>query len=187
MINGSPKIMCLTVDFHENLSQVPLPVRVCAHPTCSLITNFSSEHWTKSVPPKSKRFVADVDTTLVEQVFDVSKRKRKPNVRHHSKANDLRTGHEVAKWVGFCHLAKLRNHPARLKPVSSDSTSHSACPISADLGDEHRAKSIPPESNRFVANLDAAFVQQVLDIPQGKWKPEAYHRAQRITSGLVLV
>jgi hypothetical protein len=44
--------------------------------------------------------------------------------------------------------------------------SHPAGAISADLGGEHRAKSIPPKSNRFVADIDPTLVQQVFDIPQ---------------------
>ena len=65
--------------------------------------------------------MADIDTAFVEQIFDISKRKRKPDVKHHCKANDLGTGFEVAKWRVFCHLNKLEPRPTRLKPVSSDS------------------------------------------------------------------
>jgi hypothetical protein len=51
--------MCLAVDLHEHLVQVPLPVRICAHLAYSFPTNFSDKYWAKSVPPKSNRLIAD--------------------------------------------------------------------------------------------------------------------------------
>ena len=37
-------------------------------------------------------------------------------------------------------------------------------PLPPDLGREHWPKTVPPEPDRFVADIDAAFVQQILDI-----------------------
>jgi hypothetical protein len=39
-------------------------------------------------------------------------------------------------------------------------------PFSSDLRGKPRAKHVPPKSNRLVANLDAAFVQQILHISE---------------------
>ena len=39
-------------------------------------------------------------------------------------------------------------------------------PAFSDLIGEHRAEPMPPKSNSFVADIDAALVQQILDIPQ---------------------
>jgi hypothetical protein len=36
---------------------------------------------------------------------------------------------------------------------------HSVNPSAADLSGKHRAKSVPPKSNRLMADVDAAFVQ----------------------------
>jgi hypothetical protein len=44
---------------------------------------------TKPVPPEAKRFVAGVDATFMQQVFDISKRKWKPDIHHHGQLNDL--------------------------------------------------------------------------------------------------
>ncbi len=33
--------------------------------------------------------MADIDASLVQQIFDISQRMRKPDVQHHSKADDL--------------------------------------------------------------------------------------------------
>ena len=32
-----------------------------------------------------------------------------------------------------------------------------------------RTKLVPPETDSFVANINAAFVQNVFDLPQAKW------------------
>jgi len=52
----------------------------------------------------------------------IAQRKRKPNIKHQSQAHDFRAGLEVTEWAAFCHPTRLRNHPARLKPVFSDKT-----------------------------------------------------------------
>ena len=122
MIHSPPQVVRLAIDFHENLIEVPLPVRIGPHPTGPLSANLGGEHWTKPVPPEAIRFVADVGTALVEQVLNVAQRKRKPNVHHHRKTNDLRAGFEVAKSAAYCHAPTLGNRPAQLKSVFSDKT-----------------------------------------------------------------
>jgi hypothetical protein len=42
--------------------------------------------------------------------------------------------------------------------------SHPAYPVSPDLRRKHRAKSVPPKPDSFMADLDATLVQQILDI-----------------------
>jgi hypothetical protein len=51
--------------------------------------------------------MADIDATLVQKVFDISKRERKPDVHHHRQADDFRAGFEVAEWAAFCHPTRL--------------------------------------------------------------------------------
>jgi hypothetical protein len=41
----------------------------------------------KSVPPKSNRFVADIDATLMQKILHVPKRKRKSNIHHHGQTD----------------------------------------------------------------------------------------------------
>jgi hypothetical protein len=38
-------------------------------------------------------------------------------------------------------------------------------PFSSDLGGEHRAEPVPPKPHRLVADIDATFMQQILDVP----------------------
>ena len=67
-------------------------------------------------------FMADFNAPFMQQIFDVAERKRKSNVHRHGKAIDFWARLEVAEWGAFCHSARLRNRPARLKVVSSDKT-----------------------------------------------------------------
>ena len=51
-------------------------------------------------------------------------------------------------------------------------------PFSPYLRGEQRPKSVPPEPYRLVADIDATFMQQILDIAKGKWKPDIHHHRQ---------
>jgi hypothetical protein len=46
---------------------------------------------------------------------------------------------------------------------------------SAVFSGKHRAKSIPPVPHRFVADVDAALMQQILDIAERKGKASVHH------------
>ena len=52
--------------------------------------------------------------------------KRETNIQHHSQADDLWARFKVPEWRAFCHTARLRNRPARLKLVLSDSATDTA-------------------------------------------------------------
>ena len=78
-----PKIMCLAINLHKHLVQMPLPIRIRTHLANSLTTDLGGEHRSKSVPPKSYSFVADIDPTLVEQVLHIPERQWEANVQHH--------------------------------------------------------------------------------------------------------
>ena len=54
------------------------------------LADLSGKHWAKPVPPKTHRLVANIDTALEQQVFDLPQRKRIPDVHHHREANYLR-------------------------------------------------------------------------------------------------
>ena len=41
------------------------------------------------VPPEPDRLVANIDTALEQQIFDLSQRKRIPDVHHHREADDF--------------------------------------------------------------------------------------------------
>lgn len=60
-------------------------------------TNFSGKQRTKSVPPKPDGLVAHIDASLMQQVFDFSKRRRKANIDHLRQTDNTKAGFELAK------------------------------------------------------------------------------------------
>lgn len=51
--------------------------------------------------------MANVDAPLMQQVFNVSKRERKPDVEHHRQTDDLWARFKVAKRGSFGHEPTL--------------------------------------------------------------------------------
>jgi len=41
-----------------------------------------------------------------------------------------------------------------------------------------RAESVPPETDRFVAHIDPAFVLQILYIPERQWNTDIHHHGE---------
>ncbi len=114
--------MRLAVDLLEDLVQMLLPIRIRSHLTDPVSADLSREHRTKSVPPKPNRLVTDINPSLMQQVFNISQRKRISNIHHHRQADDRWARLEVLEWVTFCHPATLVARLARLNWFSSDSS-----------------------------------------------------------------
>lgn len=124
MIHSTPKVIHFAVDLDEHLVQVPPPT-ARSHALNAAFSYLGSEHRAEPMPPKSNRLVAHIDTALMKKIFDISERQREPDVQHHCKADDFRTGLEVAEWRALDHPPRLRGAPARLKPGSSDNAGSS--------------------------------------------------------------
>ncbi len=118
MINGSPQVMSLAIDPHENLIQMPAPLRPGPHLCGTLLLDFSCERRAEPIPPEPHGLVANIDPSFMKQVLDLPQRQRKSNTHHHGQADDLGRGLEIAEWVA--HPRRLRDELYRLKPVSSD-------------------------------------------------------------------
>ena len=121
VINSPPSVMLLVVGLHENLVNLPSPVRVRTHPAEPVSPDLSIKHRAKSIPTVPHRFVTDVDAALVQEIFDIPQRKEKSNVKHHCQTDDFRAGLEVLEWRALCHPRRLGRCAARLKWVLSDS------------------------------------------------------------------
>jgi hypothetical protein len=89
-----------------------------------LSSDLGGKHRSKPVPPEPDSLMADVDPALMQQILHIAEREREPDVHHHCQANDLGARFEVTKRRRFCHPQTLQNHPARFKPVPSDSPRH---------------------------------------------------------------
>jgi hypothetical protein len=46
------------------------------------------------------------------------------------------------------------------------------------LGGDHRAETVPPEANSFVADVDAALVEQILHVAERKREPNVHRHRQ---------
>ncbi len=66
-----------------------------------------------------------------------------------------------------------------LVEVPSPSTgSQTLNPALPDLRGKHRAETAPPKPNRFMADFDAAFVQEILNIAERQREPNVQHHRQ---------
>ena len=65
--------------------------------------------------------MADVDAAFVQKILNIPQRERKTHIHHHNQADDLWARFKVPEWRVFSHTAGLRNRPAWLKLVLSDS------------------------------------------------------------------
>ena len=119
MIYGSPQVVLFAIDLYEHLVQVPTPI-ARPHALDTPPSDLCCEQWAEPVLPEPDRLVANVDTSLVPQILDVSQRQRKTDVHHHRQADDFRRGLEVAKRARFAHAATVGGALSHLKPSSSD-------------------------------------------------------------------
>ncbi|GAB5457866.1 MAG: hypothetical protein Hens3KO_08960 [Henriciella sp.] len=88
-----------TIDLYEDLIQMPLPLSMLAYVGDALRSNLACEDWTKPVDPKPHTLMAEIDPSLMEEVFDIPQRQRKPNIHHHRELYDLWRCLEIAEWV----------------------------------------------------------------------------------------
>jgi hypothetical protein len=116
VIYGAPEVVGFAVDLYELLVQMPLQVRMTAKVLNPFSSNLRGKHRTETVPQEPHGFMADIDAALMQQILDVAKGKRKPDVHHHSKVDDLQRCFEVTEWAVFFHLETL---PPPALPVSS--------------------------------------------------------------------
>jgi len=72
VIDRAPRVMGFPIDLHENLVEMPLPVRIGSRPLDSGFADLRSEQRAKRHPPKEYRLMADVDPALMQEVFDAA-------------------------------------------------------------------------------------------------------------------
>jgi len=123
VIYGAPQVVRLPIDPHEHFIQMPSPLRMTSMLLNTPLPDLCGEHWTKPVPPVPYRLVADIDTPLKQEIFDLPQRQRIANVHHHGKADNLGRSLEITEWIS--HRRTLRNPPRRLKSICSDTADNS--------------------------------------------------------------
>ena len=70
----------------------------------------------------------------------------------------------------------LHEHLIQMPPPVT--SAHALDAVPSDLAGEDRAEPVSPEPHRFVADIDAAFVEQVLDVPQRQREADVHHHGQ---------
>ena len=60
-------------------------------------------HGNCSTRSTAQPLACQINLTLAQQVLHIANRKRKSNIHHYSKPDDLRAGFEVAEWGVFYH------------------------------------------------------------------------------------
>jgi hypothetical protein len=53
-------------------------------------------------------------------------------------------------------------------PLPLAEATHPVCPLPTNVTCKQRAEPVPSEPHRLVANVDAALVEQILDVAQGQ-------------------
>ena len=84
-VNSAPEIDHAAIDFQIDLVQMPRGAGLWA-----ALSQTGSDRWPEVIDPASNALIGDRDPALSEQVFDVSKAQRKPDVKPNCLLNDLR-------------------------------------------------------------------------------------------------
>ena len=99
MIDGPPEIACLTVDPNEGLVQVPPPLDMLPSDLLLPVAKLSCNDGSEAVPPEPDGLVADIDPTLMQQIFDLAQPLREPHAEQDRRADHRRRAIEIAKRV----------------------------------------------------------------------------------------
>ena len=54
-------------------------------------------------------------------------------------------------------------------PLPLAIATHPTRPLPADVAGKQRTEPVPPVTHRLMGNVDIAFVEQVLDVPEAEW------------------
>ena len=63
-------------------------------------------------------------------------------------------------------------------PLPIQICAHLADPFLADLNSKQRAKAVPPKPNRLIADVDAAFIQKILNLPKRQRETDIHYQGQ---------
>ena len=89
MINGTPQIMLNTVDFYENLVQMPPPMCSVTSLDNTLFSDFRGKHRAKSLPPKPYCLMANIDTALSQYILNLPQREGIADIQHYCRPDYL--------------------------------------------------------------------------------------------------
>ena len=67
------------------------------HSPCPALLDVACKLKAKPMPPILDGFLAHVYASLMQEIFNIPQRERKPHIQHNSKLDDLRAGFEIAE------------------------------------------------------------------------------------------
>ena len=73
MIDGAAQVVLDAIDLHKDLIEMPLQLSMLAHVGGALRSDLSGEDRAKPIDPVPHAFMADIDPTLMQKVFDIAK------------------------------------------------------------------------------------------------------------------
>ena len=66
LVDGTPKVMCFAIDLHEDLIKMPFSVGITQERMESSLPDLARKQRTKSVPPITNSFMANINATLMQ-------------------------------------------------------------------------------------------------------------------------
>ena len=99
MVDSSPEIVGLAIDLHEDLIEMPLPLGDLSHVAGSTHPDLAREHGPETINPEPYAFVANIDSALMQKIFDIPKRERETHIHHHRKLDDLGRCFEISERI----------------------------------------------------------------------------------------
>lgn len=67
------------------------------------LTDLGSKHRPEPMLPIPDGLMADIDAPFMEQIFNIAKGQRKPDIKHYRQADDPTARFKVATWIRFGH------------------------------------------------------------------------------------
>lgn len=97
-----------------------------------------------------------------------------------------RLGHEAFKDLTLMinRPTEVMRHPVDLYvdlvqvPSPLLGRAHPLDPLAPDMGSKHLTEPVPPEPHGLMADLDAAFMQQIFDVSKRQREPDGEHHRQ---------
>jgi hypothetical protein len=72
MINCTPELMYLTIDFHEDFILLPFPVRMILRAIIPSLTDFVGNQRAEPLPPEPDCFVTNINSASMEEVINIA-------------------------------------------------------------------------------------------------------------------
>jgi hypothetical protein len=70
---------------------------------CPLLSNFACEFQPETPNPKPHSFMANINSTFVQNIFNLAIAERIPHVKHHCQADDLGRSFKVFEQIFVGH------------------------------------------------------------------------------------